>query len=107
MITCNDNDIETRIKSSPLAIVQFSASWCMPCKMLKPKVEKVAAETSDVTFIYCDIEATNDFSQKMGIMSVPTMISYHDGEVVSKSVGGDEASVRNLVATLRSRATPV
>ena len=78
----------------------------MPCKILKPKIEKVAAETPDVTFIYCDIEATSDFSQKMGIMSVPTLISYHNGEAVNKIVGGDEASVRNLVTTLLSRATP-
>ena len=107
MLNRNDDNIQELIDGNTHVIVQFSASRCMPCKMLKPKVENVAAETSDVTFIYCDIEATNDFSQKMGIMSVPTMISYHDGEVVSKSVGGDEASVRNLVATLRSRATPV
>ena len=106
MITCNDNDIESRIKSSPLAIVQFSASWCMPCKLLKPKIEKIESEMSDVTFFYCDIEATSDFSQKMGIMSVPTVIGYYDGAEIDKVIGSDESGVRNLVATLRSRVKP-
>jgi thioredoxin 1 len=103
VITCNDNDIENRIKNSSLTIVQFSASWCMPCKILKTKIEKVAAETPDVTFIYCDIEATTDFSQKSGIMSVPTVIAYYDGQAVDQVVGSDEKNVRDLVENLLSR----
>lgn len=103
MINCNDNDIEGRIKNSPLAIVQFSASWCVPCKALKPKIEKIESEMSDVAFIYCDIEASSDFSQKMGIMSVPTVIGYCDGAVIDKVVGNDENGVRNLIETIRSR----
>jgi thioredoxin 1 len=103
MITCNDNDIETRINNSELAVVQFSASWCMPCKLLKPKIEKIEAETAGVTFIYCDIEATSDFSQKMGIMSVPTVIAFHVRAEIDRVVSNDENSVRNLIANLLSR----
>jgi thioredoxin 1 len=77
----------------------------MPCKALKPKIEKVESETTDVKFLYCDIDATMDFSQKMKIMSVPTVVAFHSGSEITRIVGGDEKAVRDLVDTLRSRAT--
>jgi len=103
MVTRNEDNIRELIDGNARVMVQFGASWCMPCKQMKPKVEKVAAETPDVTFIYCDIEATTDFSQKSGIMSVPTVIAYYDGQVVDQVVGSDEKNVRDLVENLLSR----
>jgi len=103
MVTRNEDNIRELIDGNARVMVQFGASWCMPCKQMKPKVEKVAAETPDVTFIYCDIEATTDFSQKSGIMSVPTVIAYYDGQAVDQVVGSDEKNVRDLVENLLSR----
>lgn len=105
MIYANCNNIESLITDNPLTVIQFSASWCMPCKILRSKIEKVETEISDVSFVYCDIEATMDFSQKMKIMSVPTVIAFYNGSEVERFVGGDEKAVRGLVDALRSRAT--
>lgn len=103
MITRNDNNIQSLIDDNTHVIVQFGASWCMPCKQLKPKVEKISYESPDIVFAYCDIESTQDFSKKMNVMSIPTVVGFHCGDVVETIVGSNEEAVKKLVEGLRTR----
>ena len=103
MLTRNDTNIQVLLDENTHVIVQFSASWCMPCKQLKPKVEKLSLESPDIVFAYVDIEATQDFSRKYQIMSVPTTIGFHNGVQVARVVGDSIIKVKDLVEMLRSR----
>jgi len=103
MLARNDTNIQRLLDENTHVIVQFGASWCMPCKQLKPKVEKLSLESPDIVFAYVDIEATQDFSKKYQIMSVPTVIGFHNGVEVDRVVGDTFTKVKDLVEMLRSR----
>lgn len=70
-----------------LLIKKFSATWCAPCRMLAPIVERVVAGMDDVTLEEIDIDEQGDQAAKMGISSVPTLVFVKDGRVVGALVG--------------------
>lgn len=67
--------------------VDFYADWCGPCKMLGPVVEQVSQEVEGVHFVKVNVDNNPDIAQRYGIMSIPTLIAFKNGEVVSQSVG--------------------
>ena len=82
----SSNEFEEEIKEG-LVFVDFFATWCGPCKMLSPIVDEVSNELTDVKFIKVDVDASNDIASKYMIMSIPTLIIFKDGNVVSKKSG--------------------
>jgi len=67
-------------------VLYFTAAWCGPCKMFKPTVQAVSAETG-ISINYIDVDQQQDTAQKYGISSVPTIIVENDGNVVYRNSG--------------------
>lgn len=67
-------------------IVDFFGTWCMPCKMLKPIVEKVASDLN-IKLATVDIDENEELVKEFGIMSVPTLKIFKNGKEVNSSVG--------------------
>lgn len=66
----------------------FFATWCMPCKMMSPILEEVSEKLEgEVTFVKIDVDECRDLAEKYGIMSIPTMIVFENGEAVKKLIG--------------------
>ena len=82
------NEFAEVIKGEKPTIVDFFATWCGPCKMLSPILEKVE-EDSDGKFnvVKVDIDESLDLARKYGIMSVPTMIVFKEGQEQEKMIG--------------------
>ena len=104
MITRNEDNIRDLIDGNTHVMVQFGASWCMPCKQLKPKVEKISLESPDVVFAYVDVEESNRFSVESDVQSVPTVIGYYNSDEVGRVIGNNENAVKELLEKLRKRA---
>ena len=68
-------------------LVDFFATWCGPCKMLAPIVEKVASEHEDITILKIDVDEVPDVAAKYGIRSIPTLILFEDGKAVDMKLG--------------------
>ena len=68
-------------------LVDFYADWCGPCKMMGPVVEELAGEESNVKVCKINIDEEMAVAQKYGVMSIPTFISFKNGEVAGKQVG--------------------
>lgn len=78
---------KVELASKPV-LVDFSATWCPPCKMLHPVIERIALEYDGRLDVYgVDIDQSPMLGQKFGISGVPTMIFFKDGKEVNKLVG--------------------
>lgn len=76
------------IKESKVAVADFSASWCGPCKMMAPVFHAVADEMGDkVDFYSVDVDENPGLAAANKVFSVPTLILYKDGVEASRSVG--------------------
>lgn len=84
-ITSENFDIEV-LKYVGLVIVDFFGTWCMPCKMLAPIVEKVAKD-NNIKLAKVDIDENEELVRKYKIVSVPTLKIFKNGQELSTSVG--------------------
>jgi thioredoxin 1 len=103
MLTCNESQIQSLLDEKSPVVVMFSASWCGPCKVFKPKFEAASSENPDVTFAYCDIEETQGLSRDVSIQSVPTVVSFVNGDEDEKIVGPNEAKLKDFIQRLKQR----
>lgn len=85
----NNNNFESEVlKSQGKVLVDFSATWCGPCKMLSPIVDAYAeAHAGELTVGKVDIDESLALAQTYQVMSVPTLILFEDGTPVRQSIG--------------------
>lgn len=86
-------------KSSAVAVVDFSATWCGPCKMLAPVLEKVSESMGDlVDFYNVDVDDAPELASEYKVQSVPCLILMKSGEYVDQTVGFQpEAAITSWV----------
>lgn len=82
-----DSNFDQFIKNGGVTLVDCWAPWCAPCRTLSPVIEELAGEMSDVKFAKLNTDENPSSAQKNGIMSIPTMLIYKDGEKVDQLVG--------------------
>lgn len=73
--------------SNHLVLVDFFATWCGPCKMLGPVLEQLASDRSEVEIVKIDVDENENLARRFGIMSVPTLILFKNGQIVSQKTG--------------------
>jgi len=87
MEVTDDNFKEVVIDRKGLAVVDFWAEWCGPCKMFGPIFEEAAEAFKDVQFAKMDVDTNGDTAQKHEVRSIPTIILYMDGVEVDRFTG--------------------
>lgn len=89
MLEITSQNFEAEVIQSELPVlVDFWAPWCGPCKALGPTVEKIAAETEGkVKVAKCNIDSAPDIATRLSIMSIPTLLVFHKGEVAAQLIG--------------------
>ena len=82
------SSFDSFLKAKPVALVDFSATWCGPCQMLKPTIEALATQyTGKVSVGKVDIDANSEIAMRFSVMSVPTLIFFKDGKQVDSMIG--------------------
>jgi thioredoxin 1 len=87
VIVLTDQNFQNKVKSGTV-LVDFWASWCMPCKMMVPVLNEVAEEMDGkVTIAKVDVDAQKSTAARFGIRSIPTMILFRNGQEVKRITG--------------------
>ena len=87
MDSLSELDFEEIIKGDDLTIIDFSATWCMPCRMLAPILAQVADKMENVSFYNIDIDDSEEIAKRYRIFSVPTLLAFKQGKVIDSLVG--------------------
>ncbi|MFS8011240.1 putative monodehydroascorbate reductase (NADH) [Helianthus anomalus] len=92
-------------KQSPkLMVVDFSASWCGPCKMLEPFIRSLSSKYPEIDFIKIDVDELQDVAQQFGVQAMPTLVLLKQGKEVERVIGAKKDELEKKI--LKHRATP-
>lgn len=82
-----DNFDEEVLNFDGRVLVDFWAEWCGPCMMLSPLVDEVSDELDDVKFCKVNCDEARDLALEFGIMTIPNLLLFENGEFINQSVG--------------------
>lgn len=83
-----DAEFDEFVSSSPLTIVDFTANWCPPCRMMNPVYQEMAAKYGDkVQFLKVDGDENPIVMQRYSVQSLPTFAFFQNGEFVNRIIG--------------------
>lgn len=80
------------LQSDQPVLVDFYADWCGPCRMMSPIVDEIAAERKDVKVCKVNVDEQTALAQQYGVMSIPTMIVFKNGQPATRYVGAQPKS---------------
>jgi thioredoxin 1 len=84
----SDSDFEAEVlKSDKPVVVDFWAEWCGPCRMIAPALEEIAGGNDKVKIVKLNVDENPATAAKYGIMSIPTLMMFKNGELASRQVG--------------------
>lgn len=83
----NNENIENVLKEKSVTVLQFSADWCGPCKMLSPVISKISEEfqDKDVSIGKVNVDISGELGVKYGVRNIPTVVFLKDGVEVEGS----------------------
>lgn len=85
---CNDKSFEQEVlKSENVTLVDFYASWCGPCMMLAPILEKLSTSRADFDIVKVNVDESPLLSRKYNIDSIPALMVFKDGKILEQEVG--------------------
>lgn len=103
----DDAQLKKLLIEKQALLLQFTAIWCGPCRMIAPEIEKLASEYSDRVAIYkVNIDDPNlaNIAAEYTVTAVPTFIALKDGKQVGSLVGADKEDLQDIIKNLASNS---
>ena len=88
-VAVTDQSFDQEVLQSPVPVlVDFWAAWCAPCKIIAPTVDQLAAEyAGKLKVVKVDVDQNIEVSGRFGVLSIPTLILFKNGQPVEKMIG--------------------
>jgi len=87
-IEITDDNFDEIIQKNPVVMVDFSADWCGPCKVIEPVIHELAEEYSGRVVVgELDVDKNQQTAVRFGVMSIPTILVFKDGNLASNTLG--------------------
>lgn len=102
MIELEEDNLQEIIKDNQKVIVQYGATWCGACRVMKPRVKKLAESNDSIVFIYADAEKFIESRGITPVRNLPTFVGFSNGEVIAKTTGSRIDTVEELLETVKS-----
>ena len=91
-------EFDKLVAADCLTVVDAFATWCGPCRMIAPQIEKMATENTTVHFCKIDVDEAGELAQKLSIRAMPTFIFYKSGKEIDRMQGANPAGLAAMVA---------
>jgi thiol-disulfide isomerase/thioredoxin len=98
LLELETDTLQEVIASNPKVMVQFSASWCGNCRIMKPKFKKMASENEGITFVMIDAELNPESRKLANVSNLPTFASFVNGALVNQVQTNKAESLAELVS---------
>ena len=85
LIELNEDTLQNLVATNEKVVVQFSASWCGNCRIMKPKFKKLASENEAVTFVLIDAENSPESRKLANVSNLPTFATFVNGKLVNET----------------------
>jgi thiol-disulfide isomerase/thioredoxin len=100
LIELNQDKLHDIVARDEKVVVQYSASWCGNCRIMKPKFKKLAAENPDVTFVLVDAELSPESRKMANVNNLPTFATFVSGELKNQAQTNKAEVLSELVSEL-------
>lgn len=97
LIELNEDTLQNIVDTNEKVVVQFSASWCGNCRIMKPKFKKLAAEKENLTFVLVDAENSPESRKLANVSNLPTFATFVNGKLVNETQTNKAEVLTDLV----------
>jgi thioredoxin 1 len=99
IVNVSDQSFKAEVEATGTVLVDFWAPWCGPCKMIAPILEELDKESTNLKIAKVNVDDNPESASRFGVMSIPTLIIFKDGQPVDKVVGfQSKEALKNVVA---------
>lgn len=97
MIDLIEDNLGEVLSSNKKVMVQYGATWCGNCRLVKPKFKRLSTENEDITFLYVDAEKLPGSRQFADVSNLPTFAGFVDGKLVKQSQGNKVEVIQDVL----------
>ncbi len=91
------DNLQEVVESNQSVMVQYGATWCGNCRLVKPKFKRIGGENPDVAFVYVDAEKFPNSRKLAEVANLPTFAGFKNGKLVAQSQGNKEEIIRSIL----------
>ncbi|MFK7001529.1 thioredoxin family protein [Flavobacterium oreochromis] len=100
LIELNEDTLQSVINENEKVVVQFSASWCGNCRIMKPKFKKLSTENESLTFVIIDAENSPESRKLANVSNLPTFATFVNGKLVKETQTNKAEVLNDLVGEI-------